>query len=164
MADTKPNTSPAGGQTQAQVDAAKLAEATKSKTQPESKPKMQVRSCRVKLSKDQDVPLKEITPAEACLLVAEHHRNVGDSAIYDLGPVVRTHTEKVFVDGKHTDNKVTKTEITEVERTVVEEIANLKGKYGVKKVTTLFPGAIPQLPQTFKEAIEIGITTVLPEE
>lgn len=150
MSDQKTNTSPAGGPT----PPAKV----------EPKPKMQVRSCRVKLSKDQDVPLKEITPAEACLLVAEHHRNVGDSAIHDLGPVIRTTSEKVFVDGKHTDNKVTRTEFTEVERTVVEEIARLKGKYGVRKVTALFPGAIPQLPTTFDEAIKIGITTVLPEE
>src|SRR6267378_2839970 len=114
MAETKTQTPPSGGQL----------------TKVETKPKMKVSSCRVRLSKDMDVFVKEITPAEALLLTAEHHKNVGDAVVHDLSPVQDRVTKKILdKDGKHIDNEVTHKDRTEVERTPAEEVQRLRSKY-----------------------------------
>lgn len=41
--------------------------------------------------------------------------------------------------------------------TTKQEVDRLSGKYGRKRVTTAFPGAMPNLPSTFEEAIEAGL-------
>lgn len=137
---------------------------------------MPVVSCRVKLSKDNDVALKEVTPAEVCLLVALHHKNVGDNPVHEFGtctktsaiqytdpdnPKARPGHKPLFVDGKHVASEVKSETYTAIARNASDEVARLCAKYGSKRVRALFPGAIPTLPATFEEAIKLGVTMTL---
>lgn len=85
-----------------------------------------------------DVTKTGVTPAEASLLVAEHHINAGGDPIVEA------------TDGP------------DVTRTDVEEVERLKAKYGAGKVIALYPGAKPSLPATLKEAREIGLRVSIP--
>lgn len=80
-----------------------------------------------------------VTPAEALLLTAEHAKLANG---------------KVITEVKETEG---------VERTASAEVARLTNKYGKFKVTKLFPGAIPQLPETFDEALKLGQTVEMPQ-
>ncbi len=86
----------------------------------------------------QDVGKSNVTPAEVALLVAEHKVNAGGN------PVV-----------SHTD-------APDVTRTDVEEVARLKGIYGVAKVNALYPGLKPSLPTSFDEASGLGVSATIP--
>jgi hypothetical protein len=140
---------------------------------------MPVRSCRVRLSKDQDVALREITPAEACLLVAMHHKNVGDNPLHEFGtcvkqsaihytdpdnPKARPGHKPKFEDGKHVGSEVDLKEYTYVTRTNVDEVSRLVTKYGKKRVSNLFPGAMPTLPSSFDEAVKVGLSAELGDQ
>jgi hypothetical protein len=137
---------------------------------------MPVASCRIKLSKDTDVALKEVTPAEVCLLVALHHKNVGDNPIHELSDCTRTSAiqhidpdntkvrpghKPIFVDGKHVGSEVKSETYKSIVRNSADEVSRLCAKYGSKRVRALFPGAIPSLPSTFEEAVKIGISMIL---
>lgn len=86
------------------------------------------------------VTLKGVTPAEAAILVAEHHRNVGGNPL----------------------DKVDEGE--EVERSAMEERNRLFGSYGKAKVVAMYPGGKPQLPDDYKEAVEMGLSVTLPTD
>ena len=45
-----------------------------------------------------------------------------------------------------------------------QERARVIGKYGKKLVETLFTGAIPVLPESFKHALTLGLGTEMPQE
>ena len=137
---------------------------------------MPVVSCRVKLSKDNDIALKEVTPAEVCLLVALHHKNVGDNPVHEFGqcqqtkaiqhsdpdnPKARPGHKPLFVDGKHVGSEVETKTYSTIVRNASDEVSRLCSKYGAKRVRALFPGAIPTLPATFEEAIKLGVTMTL---
>lgn len=99
---------------------------------------MPVCSCRCFINKNTDVPLNGVTPAEMLYLVASHNPRFGGNPIKDVKETgVSTATPS-------------------------EEVARLKGKYVGKKVTALFSGAIPQLPQTFDEAQKLGMELKIP--
>jgi hypothetical protein len=100
---------------------------------------MKQANCRCFIDKGWDVPLSNVTPAEVLVLTVEHQKGAGKPPI-----------EKIE-------------EVAGVERTAGDEVARLKNKYGAEKVSKLFAGAIPTLPQTFKEAVEVGMKTSLPQ-
>jgi len=101
--------------------------------------KMKVASLMLRLDKSgHDVHKVDVTPAEALLLVAEHHANAGGDPISEL--------------------KVT----GEVDREVTDEVNRLKTKYAAKKVDALYQGAIPTLPTDFDQARKLGIGQQLP--
>lgn len=75
-----------------------------------------------------NVPLTAITPAEAVVLQKAHERNAGGPPLQNLVVVV------------------------DLPITVSVELSRLRQKYGVKFVDFLYPGNLPTLPQTFKEA------------
>jgi hypothetical protein len=86
----------------------------------------------------QDVLLHNVTPAEAVFLVAEHNARAGGIPLVVVG------------------------EPTEVERTSAHEIGRLYAKYQLKKIKSVFPNAMGQVPATFDEAIQIGMGTSIP--
>jgi len=89
-----------------------------------------------KLGSTADV--ERITPAEAQLLCSMHFNTAGKI------PVVNVK------------------EIGDVQRTPQQEVARLCNTYGTKAVRTLFPGANPVLPESFKAALGENVVP-LPE-
>ena len=85
-----------------------------------------------------DVIRTGVTPAEAAILVSEHHVNAGGNPLHDV------------VDQK------------DITRSDVEEVDRLRAKFGLAKVNALFPGAKPALPVDMKEAVEMGLRTPMP--
>ena len=108
-------------------------------TRPLDLGQMRTASCRCKIDVGHCVPLTNVTPAEALLLSAEFQKNAKGKPLYDV------------VEG------------ASVTRTVGEEVARLTNKYGPFKVKALFSGAIPTLPSTFDEAIDVGMKSVSPQ-
>src|SRR3990172_1697949 len=113
---------------------------TKGREQPclfspdKTKKNMKVANARLVLNKfGSDVALTDITPAEVLFLTAEHHTNAGKAPVTQL------------------------IEKDEVERTVSEELDRLTQRYPMEKLSVLFHGAIPTLPSTFEEAVQVGI-------
>jgi len=101
--------------------------------------KMKIADITLSLDKSgHDVHLHGVTPAEALLLVAEHHTNAGTDPVKELK------------------------ETGEVERDANQEVDRLKSKYAAAKVNALFQGAIPTLPTDFAQARKLGIGQKLP--
>ena len=100
---------------------------------------MLIATCRIKLDKlGQDVLKKNVTPAEAVFLVAEHNARAGGIPLEVIG------------------------EPEKIDRTNVEDITRLYQSYSSKKIKTIFSNAMSQVPETFEEAIQIGMGTSLP--
>ncbi len=115
-----------------------MAEPTKTET-----PKGMIQAnAVVKLSKEHEVALNGITPIEALLLVAEHHKNVGGNPV-----------------------EVDKATIKEVSppRTIDDELNRLRGKYAQAKVRAI-ANEVKELPSTFEKAIELGTRITLPSQ
>ena len=102
---------------------------------------MKLANIGLALTKGHEVHLKGVTPAEVLFLVAEHHQNVGGD------PII--HIEELK---------------DEVKRTNEDELARLKQKYAARKLAVLFSGAIPNMPDTFAKARELGVKMVLPSQ
>lgn len=100
---------------------------------------MSLAAVTLKVDKN-ELELRDVTPAEALLLVAEHHRAAGGVPLSNVRPM-----------GK-------------VMRDPVEERARLTEKYGAKRVYALYPGAIPTLPKNFSVATTRGVAIKLPSE
>jgi hypothetical protein len=115
----------------------------------------------VHLSKDLNVSKRGVTPIEALLLTAEHHKNVGgdviDGAAADkvakevADPVFDEEGKPAMKDGK----PVTKT------RTDDDEIDRLRVKYGPAKVKAL-TSEVRTFPADFVTACKKGVQVVLP--
>lgn len=84
------------------------------------------------------VPLTKVTPAEVMFLASEHAAESGGNPVKDLEIV------------------------GEVKRSDSDELNRLREKYNNTKLAKMFAGAIPQLPKSFKQAVEVGIRTKLP--
>ena len=117
---------------------------------------MKEATIQLSLSKDHTFTKHNITPLEALLLVALHHRNFGDNPVsvdkatikeIDLGE------HEVEVEGKKVKKKRT--------RTTDEEFDRLRSKYPPQKVEALF-SRVRDLPETYEAAIERGLKLVLP--
>ncbi len=87
------------------------------------------------------VTLHNVTPPEALLLVALHHHQAKKMPIERILIL----DQKLNIDPRLERQK-------------------LAMKYGEKKVTALFPGAIPNFPKSFRSAMNAGIETKIPEE
>ena len=92
----------------------------------------------LKLSKDHEVPLSGVTPIEALLLTAEHHRNVGGCP--------------VEIDEKSISEKK--------DWTIDDELNRLKRKYATNKIKAL--SEIRDLNVDYKKALELGIGLIIP--
>lgn len=108
-------------------------------TRPSKPGKMLIGRCVVRLDAfGSTTPRENVTPAEVLLLAALHHENANGYPILNL-------------------------EITgEIDRTSNQELRRLRGRYG-DKAKALFPGAIPQMPPTFAEAILLGNEVEVPQ-
>ena len=121
--------------------------------------------------------VNNVTPVEALLLVAEHHKNVGGCPLEVLkgtesvtGSLVTEDVEEdvdtiVVKDGKKVvetvKQKVSKQVVKPDNRTTDQELDRLRGKYGAKKVAGVL-AEVRDLPTTFEQAIERGIKLKLP--
>lgn len=113
----------------------------------------------------------KVTPLEALLLTAEHHKNAGgnpitvhpgtEKQIVVKKPVTKPVSQgQKMVDGKLTEQFLD-TEVEEIgTRTNNEEYARLRTKYHEKKVRAVIGAGDP--PATFKEALEQGIGLQIP--
>lgn len=100
---------------------------------------MKTASIVLHLSKTQSVIRNGVTPAEVAYYAAEHNGNFGDNPISDL-----------------------KEDEEEIERTSAQEIQRLYSKFPVKKIKALYPSPMSNVPETFEDAIAIGMQTALP--
>lgn len=124
------------------------------------------------LSKDHSVIKTEVTPIEAMLLCAEHHKNAGGcpvevhkETVKDTPGVLKTVMKKVskgkqVIDGKPTEIFEEVEEQEQSPRSNNEELARLRGKYSPKKVAAI--AAAGDLPSTFEEALKLGVGIVIP--
>lgn len=87
------------------------------------------------------VTRKNVTTAEAALLIGEHHKSFGDVPL------------KVVPDTEE-DIEVSPTQLYNY----------LLNRYGVKKVKNLYPTPTARFPESFEEAQELGMATVNPSE
>ena len=124
----------------------------------------------LKLSKDAEVHLTNVTPIEALLLVAEHHKNCGGNPV-EIVPgtvkdiVIPTEGTPAIPEVKDAVGKVTQIGVAAVpagvrSRTNDEEIDRLRAKYHFKKLDQI--AQVRDLPDTFEKAIERGIKLLLP--
>lgn len=135
----------------------------------------------VKLSKDQDVVLNNVTPIEAMLLTAEHHRNVGGSPIEVHKDTVKDvgreeeyeHVVTPAVPAKPAVGTVAAVEavpaVTErrkrwvkIEWSVDQECNRLRGKYNSSKVDILLTKVRDIPTEDFDKAVQIGTTILFP--
>lgn len=111
---------------------------------------MQIGNVVLKLAQTgNNVPLKGVTPAECVILSHKehgHHLNAGGFPLSKL-EVTGTAKKPVFDENEQVWT-VSKTE----DRDNRDEMIRLFRKFPKKVVEALFPGAAPQLPQTFAEA------------
>ncbi len=138
---------------------------------------MKQASCTVKLNKDHEVVVNNVTPIEALLLVAEHHKNVGGNPVevvkgteketgHEVEQEVEQEVDKIVVkDGKKvvetTKEKVKKLVSKPDNRTTDQEIDRLRTKYPAKKIQLIL-NEVRDMPTTFEAAIERGIKLKLP--
>lgn len=92
----------------------------------------------LKLSKDHEVHLSNVTPIEALLLTAEHHKNAGGNPL-----------------------TLDETSIKDVTRTEDEELSRLRHKYPSSKLKVLTT-EVRNFPTDFKQATEKGVNLALP--
>lgn len=130
---------------------------------------MPICDCRVHLDKLHDLPKVGVTPAEVVLLVSQFHKQKGDMPIHDMQwHKVTTpkldDKKKIVRNGEDNTAIMEVVEVKTVKREAHQEIGRLKSRYGAKKVELIFPGANPNLPQSFKSALQMGLSVVVPGE
>lgn len=108
----------------------------------------------LRLTKDQEVVKNHVTPIEAMLLAAEHHKNSGGSPI----EVMKDTVVDIVVDGKDKDGKPTKRS-----RTTDEELDRLRTKYAAVKVDAILT-KVKDMPETYEAALERGMKFVMPSQ
>lgn len=121
---------------------------------------MQKANCRL-LTNDLGscIPKNDITPAEAMLLGASYVRYTGGK--YPLFELVSTgEAMDVTLDAQRQPVVDETGKAKLVPRTTVSEIRRLRGIYGKKAVDDAFPGKMPKLPESFKEAEEAVMADV----
>ena len=103
---------------------------------------MKLATIVIKLEKSgSNVRLERVTPAETMFLVADHHTNAGGDPIVSL--------EELEDESKLNASS---------------EKLRLALKYGTKRINKFFPGRIPNLPSSFAEAREAGVSIEAPQE
>ncbi len=107
---------------------------------------MPLASIMVRINKNTTVLLNKVTPAEALVLVAEHHKASGGNPLEKITPATDANGNPVRI-------KVDPIELRGV----------LANKYSGEKIMALFPGLMPQFPKTFSQALRLGIGAKLPE-
>lgn len=120
-----------------------------------------VNGLEILLTKDHTVYRHGVTPLEALVLTAEHHRNAGGvvinaefadkNATEIADPVFDAEGKQQVKDGKG----VTKS------RTDDEEINRLRMRYGANKMKAVM-SEVRTIPTTYKEAVQKGVQLVLP--
>ena len=105
----------------------------------------------VHLDKNTSVQRSNVTPIEAVLLTAEHHKNVG-------GDVIEVHKDSVkdIVVEETKDGKAVKRS-----RTDDEEIQRLKQRYNGAKIKAMLT-EVRTFPEDFDKAKQAGLNIVLP--
>lgn len=93
----------------------------------------------LKINKNTTITLENVTPPEVLILVAEHNRGAGGNPIENIEPTGNVTIDPVMLR------------------------AAFCSKYDAKKVYTIFPGSVPQMPRTYRRAMLLGIGTKLPE-
>lgn len=118
------------------------------------------------LSKDHQIERKNVTPFEAILFVAEHHRNFGGNpvevhkdTIEDAFTNHGTKEETIKVTGKPDEKKL----VPDLRpRTIDEEASRLRQRYHPAKVKAIL-NDIRDIPMDdFKKACDLGINIILP--
>lgn len=134
----------------------------------------------LKLSKDHEVHLKGVTPVEAMLLTAEHHKNAGGNpVVVDETSIEDTHNLIEIADGPEVDHdeiavgadgkkyvKTTKVKSKIIKkvpdnRTDDQELSRLRTKYPANKLKVITT-EVRNFPTDFKSATEKGVNLALP--
>lgn len=135
----------------------------------------------LKLSKDHEVHLKNVTPVEVLLLAAEHHRSVGGNPIVvDKESIKEVGYEEVYehvvtpaVAAKPATDKSPaveakpaviekRTRWIPTPRSIDEECARLRGKYNNAKIKAILTEVRDIPTEDFEKAIKLGTGMVLP--
>jgi exonuclease VII small subunit len=156
---------------------------------------MKLANVRLKMDKvGSNVEIKHVSPAEAILLVSDHHANAGGSPIEQI-VVLDDNAEQPQIDILEADVERLEKQITDLDTseaafdvkerratylrdrltsvkerlarllalqtrrkfTPTQEVNRLRAKYGAGRTDKAFPGAIPQIPDDFPEAVEAGL-------
>lgn len=121
------------------------------------------------------VRIKGVTPAELMFLIADNHINAGGDPIVSLTPEMkkvkgevpeRDGAGQLILDSEEKPVMVpgyVDTDEPNVSKlNARQERDRLGRKYGIKRVQKLFPGPIPNLPMSFEEAKEVGLSLAAP--
>ena len=107
---------------------------------------MQKANCRVRLSAGHDVPLIDVTPAEAQFLHGLHQNNTGGVVVTNIVITGEAMSQR---QRRGPGDQVIS---FEVPRTASEEMGRLKQKYNVEHLAAAFTGGV--LPDTFEELVK----------
>lgn len=102
---------------------------------------MKIANIMLKLNGRHEVPVDNVTPAEAQFLAAEHRKKAKGNPV-------------TVIEGTE----------SEVKRSDDQELARLRYKYVNKKVNAMYPAVNFSFPETFEEAIRKGALVSLPTE
>lgn len=125
---------------------------------------MKEATIQLSLSKDHTFTKHNITPLEALLLVAMHHKNFGDNPVkVEKETIKEIQLGEIEVEEEVTEGgkKVLKKAKRQRTRTFDEELDRLRSKYAPQKVDAL-AARVRDLPETYEAAIERGLKLVLP--
>lgn len=131
----------------------------------------------LKLTKDHEVTKTKVTPIEAMLLVAEHHKNAGGNPVTVHKETIKechslaeeeydAEEDKIVTEGgvkKIVTTKVKSKRTIEKpdKRSVDDEVNRLRFKYHKDKVNAL--SSIRELPtEDFEKALQLGINLTVP--
>ena len=115
-----------------------------------------------------DVWLKNITPPELAILVADHHRTVGGNPVIDGSLKEESHSipelneQRECVLNEDGTTSMVDPPWTKDRWTTAAEKRRLVSRYGKPKIEALYPGGSP-MPEDWTEAVELGTQTSLPE-
>lgn len=141
---------------------------------------MKQATCEVKMSKDQSVIKTNVTPVEALLLTAEHHRNVGGSPIdvhkdtikdvpsreveeeYIVTPAVEAKPANGNVPAVEAKAAVKGTRKKTISRSIDDECNRLRGIYGSAKVDSILTKVRDIPVDDFDKAVQLGTTIIFP--
>lgn len=129
-------------------------------------------SIELSLSKDHTIIRHNVTPIEALLLTAEHHKNAGGSPIRVIGTPVEIETKRFETQKVKTGTRKEGDGMVDVftekkvdvigTRSDDDELNRLRSRYAYNKVQAV-ANSCKVLPTTFEKAIEMGVGISMPQ-
>jgi hypothetical protein len=102
---------------------------------------MKIANGTLKLRPTWDIPVVNVTPAEAQFLVAEHQKHAKGAPL-----------------------TIDEASVRDIERSDRDELGRLLGKYKRVRVLAMYPKASFRFPDDYKTALEVGLDVDLPAD